>query len=136
MGQPIDVYNCRKVPRNFTYIDDIVEGVIRVNDNPPESERPNAYFGDVPYLAYNIGIHEPVELEMLIETLEKYLDKKAIRNLKKMQPGDVLETYAETSDLQKHFGFKPYTPLDVGIERFVKWYTEFYSDTVTIIFPA
>ena len=127
-GKPIDVYNFGKMRRDFTYIDDIVEGVVRVNDNPPGPERPDEYFGVVPYRVYNIGNHEPVELEVLIETLEKHLGKKAIRNLKEMQPGDVLQTYAETSDLQKYFGFKPYTPLDVGIERFVKWYTTFYAD--------
>ena len=126
-GKPIDVYNFGKMRRDFTYINDIVEGVMRVNDNPPGSERPDDYFGEVPFRIYNIGNHEPVELETLIETLEKHLGQKAIRNLKEMQPGDVLETYAETSDLQKYFGFKPYTPLDTGIERFVKWYREFYS---------
>jgi len=125
--KPIDVYNYGQMRRDFTYIDDIVEGVIRVSDNPPGPERPDAYFGSVPYRVYNIGNHEPVELEVLIETLEKHLGKKALCNLKEMQPGDVLETYAETSDLQKHFGFKPYTPLDTGIERFVEWYADFYE---------
>jgi len=109
--------------RDFTYIDDIVEGVIRVNDQPPEP--PDTYFGDAPFRVYNIGNDEPVELDVLIETLEKYLGKKAIRNLKKMHPADVLESHADTSDLQKYFGFKPHTPLDVGVERFVMWYKKF-----------
>ena len=126
-NKPIDVYNYGKMRRDFTYVDDIVEGVIRVNDNPPGPERPDEYFGEVPFRVYNIGNHEPVELEVLIETLEKHLGKKAVRNLKEMQSGDVLETYAETSDLQKYFGFKPYTPLDTGIERFVQWYNKFYT---------
>jgi UDP-glucuronate 4-epimerase len=124
-NKPIDVYNYGKMRRDFTYVDDIVEGVVRVNDNPPGSERPDPYFGEIPFRVYNIGNHEPVELEILIETLEKYLDKKAIRNMKEMQPGDVLETYADTNDLQKYFGFKPNTPLDTGIEQFVKWYKEY-----------
>jgi len=126
-GEPIDVYNYGQMRRDFTFIDDIVEGVIRVGDNPPSPQRPDEYFGDVPFRVYNIGNHEPVELETLIVTLEKHLGRKAIRNLKEMQSGDVLETYADTMDMQKHFGFKPYTPLDTGIERFVRWYREFYS---------
>jgi UDP-glucuronate 4-epimerase len=111
--------------RVFTYVDGIVEGAVRVNDNSQGPERPDSYFGEIPFRIYNIGNHEPVELEVLIETLEKHLDKKAIRNMKEMQPGDVLETYADTNDLQKYFGFKPNTPLDTGIERFVKWYKEY-----------
>lgn len=126
-GQPIDVFNHGKMRRDFTYVDDIVEGVIRVNDNPPGPERPDDYFGDVPFRVYNIGNHKPIELEVLIETLEKHLGKKAARNYKEMQPGDVLETYADTSALQQYFGFKPDTPLDTGIGRFVKWYKEFYD---------
>jgi len=126
-GKLIDVYNYGKMRRDVTYIDDIVEGVIRVSDNPPSREQPDEYFGDAPFRVYNIGNHEPVELETLIETLEKHLGRKAIRNLKEMQSGDVLETYADTADLQKYFGFKPYTPLDIGIERFVGWYQEFYG---------
>lgn len=125
--KPIDVYNYGKMRRDFTYIDDIVEGVTRVNDNPPGPERPDEYFGEVPFRVYNIGNHEPVELETLIETLEKHLGKKAIRNMKEMQPGDVLKTFADTADLRKFFGFQPNTPLDTGIERFVKWYREFFA---------
>ena len=126
-GKPIDVYNYGNMRRDFTYIDDIVEGVIRVNDHPPGTQNLDVYFGDVPFRVYNMGNHEPVTLEILIETLEKHLNKKAIRNLKEMQPGDVLETYAEMSDLKKHFGFTPYTPLDVGIERFIAWYKTFFG---------
>jgi UDP-glucuronate 4-epimerase len=125
-NKPIDVYNHGRMRRDFTYIDDIVEGVVRVNDNPPGPKHPDSYFGEIPFRVYNIGNHKPVELEVLIETLEKHLGKKSIRNMKEMQPGDVLETYADTNDLQKYFGFKPNTPLDAGIEQFVKWYKQFY----------
>ncbi len=119
---PIDVYNFGKMRRDFTYIDDITEGVVRVCSNPPSMERSDDYFGSIPFRVYNIGNHEPVELEKLITTLEVALGKKAICNMKEMQPGDVLETFADTSDMQKHFGFKPHTPLKQGIDEFVKWY--------------
>lgn len=125
--RPIDVYNFGKMRRDFTYIDDIVEGVIRVNDKEPGPEQPDGEFGEVPFRVYNIGNHDPVELEVLITTLEKHLGKKAIRNLKEMQPGDVLETYADVSDLQKFFGFRPSTSLDLGIGHFVRWYEDFYG---------
>lgn len=120
--KPIDVYNFGKMRRDFTYIDDIVECVVRVSNHPPSEERPDDYFGSVPFRVYNVGNHEPIELERLITTLEKALGKKAIRNGKEMQPGDVLETFADTESLQKYFGFKPSTPLEKGIGEFVQWY--------------
>ncbi|MGL6226731.1 MAG: NAD-dependent epimerase [Thermoguttaceae bacterium] len=125
--QPIDVYNFGNMRRDFTYIDDIAEGVIRVSDSPPNREHSNLEFQDVPFRVYNIGNHEPVELSVLIETLERHLGKSAIKNYIEMQSGDVLETYADTAALQRDFGFKPYTSLDTGIANFVAWYKKYRS---------
>lgn len=125
--QPIDVYNFGNMRRDFTYIDDIAEGVIRVSDSPPNREHNNSEFQDVLFRVYNIGNHEPVELSVLIETLERHLGKSAIKNYIEMQSGDVLETYADTAALQRDFGFKPYTSLDTGIANFVAWHKKFRS---------
>ncbi|MEN6521638.1 MAG: NAD-dependent epimerase [Armatimonadota bacterium] len=133
-GRPIDVYNYGKMKRDFTYIDDIVEGVVRVLDNVPQ---PNAAYADAefltpaqspaPYKVYNIGNHSPTELLHFIEVLEKCLGKKAQMNLLPMQPGDVPATFADVDALMNDVGFKPDTPIEVGIERFVGWYREYYG---------
>ena len=105
--------------RDFTYVDDIVEGVIRVLDAVP---------GDVvPYKLYNIGNHEPVELLEFIAMLEKYLGKKAQKRMLPMQPGDVPATFADVEDLRRETGFRPRTSIDEGIRRFTEWYREYYS---------
>lgn len=131
-GQPIDVFNYGKMRRDFTYIDDIVEGVIRVIDNIP---KPNPdWLGDAPdpgtskaaYKIYNIGNNQPVELMRFIEVLEDCLGKKAEKNLLPLQLGDVPATYADVEDLINDVGFKPNTPIEVGIERFVAWYRSYY----------
>ncbi len=131
-GEPIDVYNRGDMRRDFTYIDDIVEGVIRVMDRVPE---PNAdWSGNAPdpatsasrYALYNIGNNQPVELMYVIETLESCLGQTATKNLLPMQPGDVPETYADVDDLQRDVGFRPATPIEEGIKRFVDWYREYY----------
>ncbi|ACK67828.1 NAD-dependent epimerase/dehydratase [Rippkaea orientalis PCC 8801] len=123
-GEPIKVFNNGKMKRDFTYIDDIVEGIIRVMNripNPLESEL------GVPYKVYNIGNNQPVELLKFIEILETCLGKKAIKNFLPMQPGDVPMTYADIDDLMKDVGFRPDTPLEIGLEQFVCWYQTYYQ---------
>jgi UDP-glucuronate 4-epimerase len=119
---PIDVFNFGKMRRDFTYVDDIVEGVLRVLDGPPSVEA-----SSVPYRVYNIGNNTPVELLTFIDLLEKQLGKKAKVNLLPLQPGDVLETWADTSPLEREFGFKPSTPLETGLARMVEWYRPYYG---------
>jgi len=131
-GRPIDVFNHGKMRRDFTYIDDIVEGVVRVCDRIPT---PNpAWSGDTPdpgtsyapFRIYNIGNNSPVELLHFIETLEKQLGKSAVKNLLPLQAGDVPATCADVDDLMNDVGFKPATPIEEGIKRFVEWYRGYY----------
>lgn len=132
-GRPIDVFNEGKMRRDFTYIDDIVEGIIRVADQPAApcptwgGESPDPGTSQAPYRVYNIGNHEPVELEYFIATLEKALGRKAEKNLLPMQPGDVPATYADVTDLMNDVGFQPATPIEEGIRRFVAWYRDYYG---------
>jgi UDP-glucuronate 4-epimerase len=131
-GKPIDVFNYGKMRRDFTYIDDIVEGVVRTLDNiaRPNPDwsgaTPDAGTSNAPYRLYNIGNNNPVELLYLIETLEKTLGKTAEKNLLPIQPGDVPATYADVDDLIRDVGFKPSTSIEEGIARFVKWYKEYF----------
>lgn len=134
-GQPIDVYNYGKMKRDFTYIDDVIEGVVRVMNHPPQLihfERDNgsstAGTPQAPYKIYNIGNNSPVELIAFIEIIEAALGKTAKTNLLPIQPGDVPCTYADVDDLIKDVGFKPSTPIEEGIQRFVNWYQEYYHD--------
>lgn len=133
-GKPIDVFNYGKMKRDFTYIDDIVEGVVRVMDRVPEPDpdwsgaSPDPGTSSAPYRIYNIGNNEPVELMRFIEILEETLGRKAEKRLLPMQPGDVPETYADIEDLERDVGFRPATSLEVGIPRFVEWYREFYKN--------
>jgi UDP-glucuronate 4-epimerase len=126
-GTPIDVFNYGDMKRDFTYIDDIVEGVVRVSEKIPmadprfDTESPDPSRSNVPYRLYNIGNHHPVGLLEFIETMENALGKNAIKNLKSMQAGDVQLTYAETSDLRVAVGFSPTTPLKTGIASFCRW---------------
>ncbi len=133
-GNPIDVFNDGKMQRDFTYIDDIVEGVTQIADRPP-SPNPHWSNGDdgrgssaAPYKLYNIGNNRPVELLKLIEVLEACLGKKASKKMLPLQPGDVLATYADVDDLMHDTGFRPSTPIEDGIERFVRWYRCYYRD--------
>lgn len=132
-GQPIDVFNHGKMRRDFTYIDDIVEGITRVIDTIPQPHltglrgSPSPGTRQPPYRIYNIGNNQPVELLHFIEVLESCLGMKAKKNLMPLQPGDVPETYAEVDDLIRDVGFKPSTPIEVGIDRFVDWYCSYYS---------
>lgn len=132
-GKPIDVFNYGHHRRDFTYIDDVVEGVIRVIDQPAQvnagwaGEHPDPATSFAPYRLYNIGNNNPVDLLMFIETLEKCLGKKAIKDFLPMQPGDVPDTYADVSDLELDLGYRPATSVEDGIGRFVEWYREFYK---------
>ena len=132
-GEPINVFNYGKHQRDFTYIDDIVEGVIRIANsiaqpNPDwDSNNPDPDSSKAPYRIYNIGNNNKVQLLDYIETLEKQLGKKAIRNELPLQAGDVPDTWADCSELVEDFGYKPSTTVEVGIERFVKWYREYYG---------
>jgi UDP-glucuronate 4-epimerase len=132
-GQPIDVYNRGKMRRDFTYVDDIVQGVVRTSDriatpDPAwDAAAPDPGISPAPYRVYNIGNHTPVELERFIEIIEECLGKKAIRNLMPMQPGDVPATCADVEDLRRDVGFAPSTPLETGIARFWEWYKRYYK---------
>lgn len=131
-GEPIDVFNYGNHRRDFTYIDDIVEGVIKVIDKPAEAnpdwsrDNPDPATSFAPYRVYNLGNSTPVHLLTFIETLEKCLGKQAIKNLLPIQPGDVPDTYADVSGLEREFGYKPGTSLEDGVGRFVEWYMNFY----------
>jgi UDP-glucuronate 4-epimerase len=132
-GEPIKVFNYGKMRRDFTYIDDVVEGVVRLINKKPE---PNfAWSGDnpdtgtslAPYKIYNIGNNKPIELMQFIAVLEEKLGRKAKKEFLPLQAGDVPETYADVDDLMCAVGFQPSTPIEVGIERFVAWYREYYG---------
>ena len=131
--RPIDVYNAGKMRRDFTYIDDITEGVFRVTGKIPEpnakwqGNKPDPATSFAPYKIYNIGNNTPVELLDFINIIEKVLGKKARTNLLPMQPGDVPSTYADIDDLMKDVSFKPGTSVEDGIRRFIKWYREYYK---------
>jgi len=130
--QPIQVFNEGKMRRDFTYVDDIVEGVMRVSDRIPtgnadwSGDAPDPGTSRGPYKIYNIGNNQPVELQHFIATLEKALGRTAQKVLMPMQPGDVPATYADVSDLQRDVGFRAGTAIDVGIQRFVDWYKTYY----------
>ena len=124
-GKPIKVFNYGKMRRDFTYIDDIVEGIVKVTNKIPQSNL-TAEKKSAPYKIYNIGNNQPVNLVDFIESLEKHLGVKAQKELLPMQPGDVPETYADIDDLMKDTGFKPKTSLDVGLKHFVDWYRSYY----------
>ena len=131
--RPIKVFNFGKMSRDFTYIDDIVDGLIKVIDNPAivnnawDPKDPDIQSSSAPYHIYNIGNNAPVDLMKFIETIENALGKTAEKNMLPIQPGDVESTYADTSELMKDFSYKPDTPLDEGVTAFVKWYREFYK---------
>ena len=132
-GRPIQVFNHGRMQRDFTYIDDIVEGVVRVMGRLPapnpawSGERPDPGTSYAPYKIYNIGNNQPVELNAFIATIESVLGRTAQKEFLDMQPGDVPATYADVDDLMADVGFKPATPIREGIERFVAWYTSYYG---------
>jgi len=132
-AEPIQVFNQGKMRRDFTYIDDIVEGVLRVTDRVPapnpewRGDRPDPGTSPAPYRIYNIGNNQPVELERFITAIETALGRTAVREYRPMQPGDVPATYADVDDLMRDTGFRPATPIEEGVRRFVAWYREFYG---------
>jgi UDP-glucuronate 4-epimerase len=132
-GKPIDVFNYGKHKRDFTYIDDIVEGVIRTMDhtaqpNPDwDPDNPDPGTSSAPYRIYNIGNQQPVELARYIEVIEECLGREAEKNLLPLQPGDVPDTYADVQDLVNDVGYKPSTDIDTGIRNFIDWYLEYYD---------
>jgi UDP-glucuronate 4-epimerase len=132
-GKPIDVFNNGNMQRDFTYIDDIVEGVVRVIDNPAKSEESwNGKDGRVstssaPYKVYNIGNNAPVKLMDFIEAIENKLGKKIEKNFLPLQAGDVPSTYADVTDLIEDLDYKPNTPIQEGIDNFVDWYLDFFD---------
>lgn len=132
-GRPIEVFNHGRMRRDFTYVDDIVEGVVRVTDRVPEPNpewsgaKPDPGTSSAPYRLYNIGNNNPVELMHMIEVLEGCLGKKAEKNMLPMQPGDVPATYADVDDLVRDVGFKPATSIEEGVRRFVDWYRSYYE---------
>lgn len=134
-GKTIKIFNNGKMKRDFTYVDDIVEGIIRLVDRKPEpdlswsGERPDPSTSYAPYRIYNIGNNQPVELMKLITLLEDHLGVEAKKEFLPMQPGDVLETYADIDDLTRDVGFKPQTSIEEGIARFVEWYKGYYKLT-------
>ena len=132
-NRPIDIFNAGKMQRDFTFVDDIAEGVIRVLDkaaagNPDfDSNHPDPSSSLSPYRIYNIGNHQPVELMYFIETIEKALGKTAQKNFLPMQAGDVKATFADTEDLMRDVGFSPNTPIEVGIAKWVDWYKSYFN---------
>ncbi|MDH4109358.1 MAG: NAD-dependent epimerase [Gammaproteobacteria bacterium] len=132
-GRPIDVFNYGNHRRDFTYVEDIVEGVIRTLDhtaapNPDwDPANPDPGTSRAPYRIYNIGNQQPVELMRYIEVIEQCVGRKAEKNLLPLQPGDVPDTWADTEDLKQDVGYQPSTPVEVGVKRFVDWYVDFYQ---------
>jgi UDP-glucuronate 4-epimerase len=130
-GKPIQLFNYGKHTRDFTYVDDIVEGVIRASDNIAESDlkwnsaSPDPATSNAPYRLFNIGNNNPVQLSEYIDAIEQALGKKAIKELLPLQPGDVPDTFADTSSLMHEVGYKPATPVKQGVASFVKWYREY-----------
>lgn len=131
-GKPIEVFNYGKMRRDFTYVDDIVEGVVKLIDHLPvpnpewSGDAPDPATSYAPYRLYNIGNNNPVELETFITCLEDCLGRKAVKKLLPIQPGDVPATYADIEDLEKEIGFRPATPIAQGIGKFVEWYNKYY----------
>jgi UDP-glucuronate 4-epimerase len=131
--EPIELYNNGKMLRDFTYIDDVITGVAACLFKPASpaklwnSEKPDPSISSAPYHLYNIGNNNPVNLEYFLDVLEKTLGKKAQRTLLPMQPGDVLETYADIEDLKQAVGFTPKTGIEQGLPKFVDWFCKFYN---------
>lgn len=132
-GEPITLFNQGRMKRDFTYVDDIVEGIVRLRNHVPQpdptwsTDTPDPATSSAPYRIYNIGNNQPVELLELVAILERTLGREAVKHWAPMQPGDVPATFADVDDLMRDVGFRPSTPLDVGVGRFVDWYRAFYG---------
>jgi UDP-glucuronate 4-epimerase len=136
-GRPIDVYNHGHHARDFTYVDDIAEGVVRACERIAQpdpawnSGAPDPATSSAPFRLYNIGNHQPVQLLRYIEVIEQCLGRKAIMNLLPLQPGDVPETFADIDDLVRDVGYRPATAIEVGVRKFVEWFCEYYGYSLT-----
>ena len=135
-NRPFEVYNYGKMKRDFTYIDDIVEGIVRILPQPPTATTLSDSNSNAPYKIYNIGNHQPVELLKFIEIIESELGMTAEKIMKPMQPGDVPTTYADVDELMHDVGFCPNTPLEVGIQKFVEWYLAYYASPAQAVAQA
>lgn len=124
--EPIDVFNNGKMKRDFTYIDDIVKGIISLLDHPPINKKNNISNSESPYRVLNIGNNDPISLTRFIEIIEKECSIKAIQNNLPIQPGDVIETHADITEINKLIGFRPSTTIEEGLKKFIDWYKEFY----------
>jgi UDP-glucuronate 4-epimerase len=131
-GQPVRLFNHGRMRRDFTYVDDVVQAVVRLIGRPPrgnpdwDGTRPDPGTSKAPWAVYNIGNNHPEELTHVISLLEKEFGRPAIKEMLPMQPGDVEATYADVADLERDIGFKPATPIEVGIARFAKWYRDYH----------
>jgi UDP-glucuronate 4-epimerase len=132
-GKPIDVFNYGNHRRDFTFVDDIAQGVVHAADRIAtanaawDGDDPDPGTSKAPYRLYNIGNNQPVELMRYIECIEKALGRKAEKNLLPLQPGDVPDTFADIDELVRDVGYRPATPVEVGVERFVRWYVDYYK---------
>ena len=132
-GEAIDIFNNGEHKRDFTYIDDIIEGIVRVADNAAtpnpkwNSNKPDPATSKSPYCLYNIGNNSPVKLMRFIELIEKNLGKKSVKNFLPLQPGDVSETYANIDSLKNTINYSPKTSVEIGIENFINWYKDYYK---------
>lgn len=132
-GKSIDIYNNGNMERDFTYIDDVVEGIFKILSKPPKGnnnwtgEQPDPGSSIAPYKLYNIGSNNPVKLLDFVSIIEKFIDKKAKKRFMPLQPGDVVSTYADLSDLINDVNYRPTTPIQIGIEKFINWYREYYG---------
>jgi UDP-glucuronate 4-epimerase len=132
-GKPIEIYNRGQMRRDFTYIDDVVEGIVRVMSSPPTpsiaKRSSGALTSNARYRVYNLGNHHPTDLLTFVSIIEQAIGKKAYKVFLPMQPGDVPCTYADMDDFARDFGFRPCTPIEEGLRRFVQWYREYYLET-------
>jgi UDP-glucuronate 4-epimerase len=132
-GEPIKLFNHGKMRRDFTYVDDVSQAIVRLLDRPPKGEpdwdasRPDPATSTAPWKIYNIGNNRPHELTYVISLFEKEFGRSAVKEMLPIQPGDVEATYADVSDLERDIGFRPSTPIEDGVARFAKWYREFHG---------
>lgn len=132
-GQPIEVFNNGEMERDFTYVDDVVEAMVRLCDRPPQpnpvwsGDAPDAATSNAPYRLYNVGNNAPVKLSRLIEIMEDVIGKTAVKRFMPIQPGDVPSTFANVEDLARDVGFAPRTPIETGVRRFVDWYRDYHG---------